>query len=90
MDLLRQLPRGRDDEGADMTARSPHQTVEDRQGKGRRLPGSGLGQPHDVVPLEDRRYRLLLDGRRREIADGLDPGRDMGVKIEITEFHKNS
>jgi hypothetical protein len=28
-----------------------------------------------------------LDGRRPEIADGPDPGRDMGVKIKIAEFH---
>ena len=86
MDLLRQLARGGDDQGADLAARSADQALQDRQDEGRGLAGAGLGQAHDVVSLEGRRDGLLLDGRGLEITDGLDPGRDIGVKIKMAEF----
>ena len=82
MDLLGQLARRRDDEGADTAARSSDQTLQDRQHKGRCLACSGLGQAHDVVSLEDRRDGLALDGGWCVIAERLDAGLDLRMEIE--------
>ena len=61
VDLLGQLARGRDDQGAHAAARALLETLKNGQRKGRRLAGAGLGQAHDVTPGHDGRDRLLLD-----------------------------
>ena len=73
VDLLGQLARRGDDEGADPAARSFDQTLQNRQHEGGRLAGSGLGQAHDVVSLKDRRDGLALDGGWRVIAERRTP-----------------
>jgi hypothetical protein len=53
--------------------------LQDGQRERGRLAGAGLGEPHDVPPIEQRRNRTLLDGRGRlvaEIAEGVDDRRD--------------
>ena len=82
VNLLRQLTRGGDDEGADTAGRSFDQTLQDRQHKRSCLARAGLGQTHDVVSLEDRRDGLALDGGWCVIAERLDAGRDLRMQIE--------
>src|SRR5210317_1070364 len=61
VNLFRQLPCGRDDQGANPSAGTPPETVEDWQGKRGGLAGAGLGQTHDITPLHDRGNRLGLN-----------------------------
>ncbi len=88
VDLLCQLARRRNDEGADTAARSAYQPLQDRQHEDRCLARAGLGKAHDVLSLEDRRDRLFLDRCWRYKASCLYPGSDVGVKIKRLKFHK--
>ena len=82
MNLLGQLTRRRDDQGADPAGRSFDQTLQDRQNEGGCFARSGLGQAHDVVSLEDRRDGLALDGGWCVIAERPDSGLDLWMEIE--------
>jgi hypothetical protein len=74
-DLVGELARRRDDEGAHRVARRRHagglvrqHLVQERQRERRRLAGAGLRRAHDVAPGEDDRDRLRLDRRHRRVA----------------------
>ena len=69
VDLLGQLARGRDDQGAHAAARALFEALQDGKREGGRLAGAGLGQAHDVAAGHDGRDRLFLDGRRFTIAE---------------------
>ena len=56
-----------------------HQAMEDGQHKGRGLPGAGMGQAHEVVPLHDQRDCLCLYRRWRYIGSRRNAGRDLVV-----------
>ncbi len=88
--LFGQLPRRSDDQGADTAARSLQQALQDRQHKSGRLPGPGLRQAHDIASLQDRRYRLVLNGGWGGIAERLDTSRDAWMELECFEFHCSS
>ena len=88
MYLLSQFPSRGNDECTDVATSALHQAMQDREREGSGLAGAGLRQTHNIMPLHDQRDRLGLDRRRRCITRGLDPGRDMGVKIKYFKFHK--
>ena len=74
-DLVGELARRRDHEGAHRVARRRHagvlvrqHLVQQRQRERRRLAGAGLRRAHDVAPGEDDRDRLRLDRRHRRVA----------------------
>ncbi len=87
IDLLCQFAGRRNDEGADTAARPFYQALENRQHKGRCFACSRLGKAHDVVPLHDRRDGLVLDGRRRVIAERCDAGCYLWMEIERIKTH---
>ena len=64
MDLFRQFPGRRQDQGPHSLAFPLAEPLQDGKGKGRRLARPGLGEPHYIPPCQDRRDRLLLDGGR--------------------------
>jgi hypothetical protein len=82
VNLLSQLTRRGDDEGADTADRSFDQTLQDRQNEGGCFASSGLRKAHDVVSLKARRDGLALDGGWGIIAERLDAGRDLRMEIE--------
>ena len=88
VDLLGQFASGGNNQSPDVPAPALHQAMEDGQHKGRGLPGAGLGQAHDVVPLHDQRDCLCLYRRWRDITRRFNAGRDLGVKIKCVKFHK--
>ncbi len=70
-DLQRQLPCG----GQDKDLRTPDRRVEateERQGKGSRLAGAGLGLAEQVASCQQRRNAAGLDRRRDFVADLVD------------------
>ena len=71
-----------------MSALALHQAMQDRQHKGRGLPGAGLGKADDIVPLHNQRYCLFLYRRWRYIVRRGHSGRDLVVKIKCVKFHK--
>ena len=87
VDLLCQLARRGDDEGADTATRSFYQALQNRQHKSCCFARSGLGKAHDVVSMEDRRDGLPLDGGWIVIAERLDAGRDLRMEIERMKTH---
>jgi len=87
MDLLRQFAGRGDDEGPDMTAFPLHETMQDRECEGSGLTGAGLGQPHDVAPLHDRRNCLGLDRGGLHVARRCNAGRHVGMEVEFLEVH---
>ena len=87
VDLLRQLPGGGDDQGANLAAGSRKETLQDRQHEGRRLARSRLGQAHDVFACQDRGDRLDLNRGRIRVAERRDAGGNLRVKLERTETH---
>ena len=86
--LLGQFAGGGNNQGPDVPAPALHQAMEDGQHKGRGLPGAGMGQAHDVVPLHDQRDCLCLYRRWRYIVRRGNAGRDLVVKIKCVKFHK--
>ena len=90
VDLLGQFTRRSYDEGADATARSFHQALQDRQHEGRCFARSGLGKAHDVFSLEDRRDSLTLDRGWCGIAERLDARDDLWIEIERRKTHGTS
>ena len=51
------------------------------------LPVPVWARPMTSLPCEDRRDRLNLDGGRGVVAERLDAGRDLRMKLERTETH---
>jgi len=88
VDLFRKFAGRGNDQGADFTAFSLHQAVQDRQGERGGLAGAGLGQAHDVQALHDGGDALFLYRGRCGIAGCRDSGRDLGMKIECLEIHE--
>jgi len=62
-DLHRQLARRNEDQRAKLAALLVTDLMEDRQGEGGRLAGSGLGASHEVAPGEEVGNGLRLDRR---------------------------
>jgi hypothetical protein len=87
VDLLRQFPGGGDDQAANLAAGPREETLQDRQHEGRRLARPRLGQTHDVFACHDRRDRLDLDRGRIGVAERLDAGGNLRVKLERTKTH---
>src|SRR6185369_12941127 len=88
MNLLGKLACWSNDERSHNPARAFEETLQDRQGKGGCLAGTGLCQPHDVATGQDLRDCLLLNGGRCYITFRRDSGRNDGVKIELIEMHE--
>jgi len=80
--LFRQLPCGRDDEGAHPSPRAGEEVLENGQHEGCRLARPGLSKAHDVFAGEDRRDGLHLDGSGDLIAERLHGGGDLRMKLE--------
>ena len=87
VDLLGQLARGRDDEGAHLTARAGVQALENRQHEGGRFAGAGLRQANDVLAGEHGRDAFELNGGGFGVAGGGNAGGHGGVKRKLLEAH---
>ncbi len=91
VDLLGQLARRRDDEGARQAVRRPgrgiQQLVEDGQHEGGGLAGAGLCRADDIPAAQGGGQGGFLDGSGGFIARALDPGLQAGVQIELLELH---
>ncbi len=88
-DLRRQFARRRQDQRAH-GARRRHLAVrqdvlEDRQSKGRRLAGAGLGNAQQVVALQQEGNGLGLDGRGDGIAFALQRQQEGGRQAQISK-----
>jgi hypothetical protein len=88
VDLIGQLAGRGDDQGADPAPGPFDQALQDRQHEGGGFAGSGLGNAHDVLSLENRRDGPDLDGGWRGIAERLDAGRDLRMEMERSKTHK--
>jgi hypothetical protein len=67
-----------------------NQALQQRQGKARRLTGTGLGAGHQVAPLHYCRDRLLLDRGRLNVALLSDSAQDIGIQAKGIKRHNNS
>ena len=67
--------------------RAGGQPLQNRQGEGGRFAGAGLGQPHQVTPLENYGDSLLLDGGGSGIANSLNAGDEAPVQRKLFELH---
>jgi len=85
--LGRQFAGGRQDQCPHAPARFLHQVLQQRQNKGRCLAGPGLGEAHDVPPVQDVGNGLMLDRRGAGIGLLMDRGGDVRMKIELLKCH---
>jgi len=90
VDLFRQLAGRCHHKDSDLAKRAAGQALQNRQHKGSRFSGAGLGQSQDVTPLEDDGDGLLLNGGRRRIARRPDARVDTRVKGKLFEIHEYS
>ncbi|MEZ4647433.1 MAG: hypothetical protein R3E97_01380 [Candidatus Eisenbacteria bacterium] len=86
-DLDRQLPGGNEDQRAEVILLTLEQTVEDRQCEGCRLARAGLRAGHDVIPLQEERDCLRLNGCGFAVLDLFQSTRDLGPEPEVLERH---
>jgi hypothetical protein len=84
LDLQRQFARGLEDEAAQLAV--PAQALDDRQRKGRRLAGAGLGRADDIATLQHHRNRLRLDRRRGNVAHFLHGESQRITKPELVKI----
>ena len=96
VNLVGQLARGRDDQGANRmpcrrgtVAGQRHQRIDDGQRKAGGLAGAGLGGGHHVVPLHHHRDGLGLDGRGGGVPGCGDGPKHVGMQAEIAEKHRS-
>ncbi len=95
LDLLRELARGRHDQGvrggdvflAHRLGLASRDQLQRGQGKGGRLARAGLRGSDDVAAAEDLGDGLRLDGGRCGEAEVLDPGEYLLVQPELSKCH---
>ena len=87
-DLRRQLARRREDQRARRAARLADQLVQDRQQERRRLAAAGHRAGEHVPALERRRNRICLDRRRTGEPEILQTAEQVGVELELAEWHR--
>ena len=89
-DLRGELPRGGEDEGADLLiarALAFEEAVEEREGEASGLASAGLGGSHDIATGHDGGDGFCLNGRGCGVAFFLDRSEDLGVEAEFVECH---
>ena len=90
LDLPAELAGGGDDEGGGVggaavgDGRACH-ALQNGQDESGRLAGTGLRRAHHVVPCEDARDGLFLDGSRRVVAHGGHAGEQLAGEAELGE-----
>jgi hypothetical protein len=82
MNLFGQFTGGGDYQGANASVFAPHQSIEYRQNEYRRFTGAGLGQTHDITPLEDLGDCPSLNRGRDFITCRCDACGNGGMKIK--------
>jgi hypothetical protein len=85
--LFGQFSGWREDQAPDLAPAALDESFQDGQGKGRSLPGPGLGQAYDVTALKGRGNGLVLDGSRSGVSTGSYPGLDLGMKFKSRKIH---
>ena len=85
LDLRRELPSRREDEGPRATGGLLQESVEDRQEEGRRLPRTGLGRPDHVASGQDRGDRFFLDRRRGFVSEAVHGSEENRFEAEMVE-----
>ena len=83
MDLFGQLSGRDDDQGPDLTLMAFQQFLENRQDKGGRFTGAGLGQPHNITTFKNLGDSLILNGGRCFVATGLNTANYLLIKLKL-------
>lgn len=84
LDLHGQLASGREDEGLAL-ADAGVDRLQDRDGEGGRLAGTGLGLRNDVMALEAGHDGALLDGRGLLEAVSVDAAQQLLLEVHVVE-----
>lgn len=85
IDLRCELARRCKDEHAGLSRWLAVESLEDRQKKGSRLPGTCLRSPDHISPRKQDRNPFALDRRRRLIAKGLNGSKQDWVQAQLFE-----